>query len=204
MKSLLLNTIYLTVTAVVLCACHKKDLTNNVRNLNNNTISIFGHGGMGIAFKYPINSYESFEPCLRIGADGTEIDVQMTKDSLLILFHDQKLKDGTLCSGIVSEKNWSEIKECLHACPYSNSVNMIPVSYLFDRIALNKATITFDCKLYEAENNDHQQFLKTYASALVRLRYQRKSIRRKQRYQFFATFEKQNSQYEAIYKLFQF
>ena len=55
---------------------------------------------MGIAFKYPINSYESFEPCFRIGAEGSEMDVQMTKDSVLVLFHDAKLEDGTLCKGI--------------------------------------------------------------------------------------------------------
>lgn len=168
--NLLLHTLPVPFVLIMLCsACLKKDVTDSVHNLNNNTVSVFGHGGMGIAFKYPINSYESFEPCLRIGADGTEMDVQMTKDSLLILFHDQKLKDGTLCSGIVNEKNWSEIKNCLHACPYSNSVDMIPVSYLFDKTDLSAITITFDCKLYKAENTDYQQFLTTYANALIKL-----------------------------------
>ena len=162
------KTVYILFTAF-LFACTKDEAIWQTQNLNNNTVSAFGHGGMGIFFKYPINSYESFEPCMRIGADGTEMDVQLTRDSVLILFHDQKLQDGTLCSGIVNERNWDEIKNCLHASPYSNSVNMITAAYLLDKLNLDKAIITFDCKLYEAKNEDRKHFLNAYANALIKL-----------------------------------
>ena len=36
------------------------------------------------------------------------MDVQMTKDCVLVLFHDAKLEDGTLCKGILNDKTWEE------------------------------------------------------------------------------------------------
>lgn len=154
---------------VFFSSCSKDPALWEVKNLNNNTVSAFGHGGMGIAFKYPIDSYESFEPCMRIGADGTEMDVQLTKDSVLILFHDQQLKDATLCTGKVNDKNWSEIKDCILASPYSTNINIITASYLLSKVDLENKTFTFDCKLYKADNQQYNTFLTTYANALIKL-----------------------------------
>ncbi len=53
-------------------SCSKDKPIYETNNLNGNIISAFGHAGMRLAFKYPINS---IEPVLRIGADGTEMDV---------------------------------------------------------------------------------------------------------------------------------
>ena len=124
---------------------------------------------MGIAFKYPINSYESLEPCFRIGAKGSEMDVQMTKDSVLVLFHDAKLEDATLCRGILNDKTWDEIKNCLLASPYSNSVNLITLNELLSKIDKHNLTLTFDCKLYKGETINHAQFLNTYANAIQKV-----------------------------------
>jgi glycerophosphoryl diester phosphodiesterase len=153
----------------LLCACTKDPALWETQNLNNNQISAFGHGGMGIFFKYPMDTYESFEPCMRIGADGTEMDVQMTKDSVLVLYHHNTLKDGTLCTGLMNEKNWSEIKDCLHASPYSNSINMLTATELLDKLDLDEATVTFDCKLHKAPDEDYHTYIKRFANALIKL-----------------------------------
>ena len=160
--------VFYILLGALIASCSKDPALWETQNLNGNKVSAFGHASMGIFFKYPVDSYESFEPCMRIGGDGTEMDVQMTKDSLLVLFHDQKLQDGTLCSGIINEKDWSEIKNCLHASPYSNSVNMITADFLISRIEPDKI-ITFDCKLYNALGEDREHFLETYASAIIKL-----------------------------------
>jgi len=167
MKKLLLLFIFLGFTT-----CKKDEALWQVENLNGNKISAFGHGGMGIAFKYPIDTYESFEPCLRIGADGTEMDVQISKDSVLVLYHHQKLEDGTSCDGIISTKNWNEMEKCLHACPYSSSVNLIPASYLLDKVNdKSNLVFTYDCKLYHASTLTYNQkinYFNTFANSLIK------------------------------------
>jgi glycerophosphoryl diester phosphodiesterase len=50
---------------------------------------------------------------LAMGADAVEMDVQATKDGVLILMHDATLDRTTNCSGEVAQKTWTEIKGCL-------------------------------------------------------------------------------------------
>jgi glycerophosphoryl diester phosphodiesterase len=42
----------------------------------------------------PENTLEAFQHAIRIGVDGIETDVQISKDEQLILFHDRLLPDG--------------------------------------------------------------------------------------------------------------
>lgn len=49
------------------------------------------HDRMNVKSLYPINSMESLINTLETNADGTEFDVQMTKDSVLVLFRDGDL-----------------------------------------------------------------------------------------------------------------
>lgn len=49
-------------------------------------ISIFAHrGASGYALE---NTFKAFEKAKKMGADGIELDVQCTKDSVLVVFHD--------------------------------------------------------------------------------------------------------------------
>ncbi len=120
-----------------------------IKNLNHNVIMILGHGGMGDLYKYPNNTLEAIKPVIGIGADGTELDVQITKDSVLILFHDETLDGRTRCDGYSSpyNYNWSEIKDCY----YNTLVDDIPI-YSVDEVFsslpnLNDLYFSFDCKL---------------------------------------------------------
>lgn len=121
----------------------------HVENLNHNVIMILGHAGMGDLYKYPNNSWESIEPVIGIGADGTELDVQITKDSVLILFHDETLDGRTRCGGFTSpyDYNWSAIKDCHYNSLFAD-IPIYSVDEVFERIPdLNKLYFSFDCKL---------------------------------------------------------
>ena len=146
--------LFITIIIVLfLLSCKKDPPLFNIQNLNGDTISLFGHGGMGIGFKFPINSYESIEPCLRIGADGTEIDIQMTKDSVLVAFHNYNLNQWASCDGIINDKLWTEIDGYKFSSPYSSQIYVMSMDNLFNRINnLNTYTFTFDCKLYTNTN----------------------------------------------------
>lgn len=104
--SLLLSSMF----ALIPISCSKPgDLI--IENLNNNYVMVLGHGGMGSFYHYPNNSKISIETVIGIGADGSEVDVQMTKDSVLVLFHDIDLSEKTNGKGNVRDYSWNELSK---------------------------------------------------------------------------------------------
>lgn len=147
-------------------SCKKDDF--DIQNLSGNRIICLGHGGMGIGNTYPMNSYESILKCLSLGMDGTEFDVQMTKDSVLVLFHDIELSGKTNLKGHINLLNWSELKNAYYTeNPYLNYA-IISLEQLFASIDnIENYTFTFDCKLYT--QNDVNQYYLSYMNALVKI-----------------------------------
>ena len=172
-KSFVRLTSVLFGVIILFDSCKKDVQIYKVTNLNGNEISVFGHAGMGISFKYPIDTYESIEPVLRIGADGSEMDLQMTKDSVLVVFHAIHLEDMTPCvSGTINDKLWNEISGCHIASPFSSSINIISFNQLMDRLTASGKNIhnyifTFDCKLY-TNNTNSKTFINQYANAILK------------------------------------
>lgn len=150
-------------------SCEKDTPMYKIKNLNGNKVSALGHGGSGISWKFPIDTWESIQECLNIGADGTEMDIQMTKDSVLVVFHDEKLENATSCIGLISEKKWSEIGTCLYNSPLSSHIDLMRAEDVFSRINnLNKYLFTFDCKFYTSSNNTIDYF-NQFANAIIAL-----------------------------------
>jgi len=150
----------------IIISCKKEK--NNIENLNGNRITALGHAGMGIGNTYPMNSYESIYKCLNLGMDGTELDVQMTKDSVIVAYHGQDLSDNTNIKGLINSLSWNEIKNTHYTqTPYLN-YNIISLDQLFSNIEnIQKYKFTFDCKLYN--NNNSKHFFESYINALVSL-----------------------------------
>jgi glycerophosphoryl diester phosphodiesterase len=157
--------------ALVTCfsSCERDAPLYEVHNLNGDQISAFGHGGMGVQFKYPIDCYESIEPCLRIGADGTEMDVQMTSDSVLVGYHHSDLHEGTMCSGMINDHTASELWGCHFASPFSSTLQIRTIGEIFSNTpSRNDYTFTFDCKSYNHES-DQDAFRNRFANAIINL-----------------------------------
>lgn len=165
---ILLYLIALLFVCIGFKSCKRDAPLYEVKNLNGNVISAFGHGGMGVQFKFPINSYESIEPCLRIGSDGTEIDIQMTKDSVLVAYHNSDLDESMpACNGTVNDLFWSQIYDCHYASPFSSSVILKSMGDLFATIQnKNDYIFTFDCKLYN-HNSDQNAYRNQFANAII-------------------------------------
>ncbi|MFJ5964935.1 glycerophosphodiester phosphodiesterase [Bacillus sp. NPDC093026] len=69
---------------------------------------IFAHRGFkGI---YPENTMIAFEHAMNSGADGIELDVQLTKDGRLAVIHDEKLNRTTNLKGLVKDHTYEELK----------------------------------------------------------------------------------------------
>ncbi|MBQ6300292.1 MAG: glycerophosphodiester phosphodiesterase family protein, partial [Bacteroidales bacterium] len=58
---------------------------------------------------YPENSLPAIESCIRMGVDVVEIDLKLTKDSVLVLSHDRTLNRCTTGSGPISDYTYEEI-----------------------------------------------------------------------------------------------
>lgn len=140
---------------------------HSIENLNGNVIEVFGHAGMGIQSIYPMNSAESIQKCLETEANGSEMDLQMTRDSVLVAYHNEELSENTNFSGMINNYLLSELDLLRYKSgPYQNYRLAIP-DYLFANIHYAGKRFTFDCKLYT--RSDIDPFIETYARALTRL-----------------------------------
>ena len=60
---------------------------------------------------FPENSLEAIQSSIDMGVDMLEIDVQRTKDGVLMLMHDHNLDRMTNGSGNIAETTWKEISK---------------------------------------------------------------------------------------------
>ena len=92
---------------------NKPGCTTSVEYFTHNdakTIISAHRGGMHYA-GYPENAIETFDYVLSHTPAWIECDIELTKDSVLILMHDNTLDRTTTGSGKVKEKNWADIKK---------------------------------------------------------------------------------------------
>ena len=72
-------------------------------------MKVFAH--RGYSGKYPENTMLAFREAEKTGADGIELDVQLTKDGELVIIHDETLGRTTNGSGWVKDHTLAELKE---------------------------------------------------------------------------------------------
>ncbi|MGD0020704.1 MAG: glycerophosphodiester phosphodiesterase family protein [Smithellaceae bacterium] len=65
----------------------------------------------GASAYYPENTIESFQGAISMGADMIELDVQLTRDGEVVVFHDEKLTRCTNGKGRIAEYALSELKK---------------------------------------------------------------------------------------------
>lgn len=82
----------------------------------NGEITIIGHGGNGFASlvnpinMQPANSWLSIQTALKNeGCTGVEVDLQLTSDSVWVLYHDQQLQSATDLTGCILYKSATEV-----------------------------------------------------------------------------------------------
>ncbi|WP_152608236.1 glycerophosphodiester phosphodiesterase family protein [Halalkalibacter okhensis] len=73
-----------------------------------NQTKIFAH--RGFSSQYPENTMAAFKAAVAANADGIELDVQLTKDEVPIVIHDETLDRTTSGTGLVQSHTLKEIK----------------------------------------------------------------------------------------------
>ncbi len=88
------------------------------------SVIVMGHAGAGFPNynnRYPTNSEESIKQALLMQqADGVEIDIQLSADSTIVLYHDKRLESGCNDTGFISAQSWVQLSK-LHR-RMSNSI----------------------------------------------------------------------------------
>ncbi|KAI0036709.1 PLC-like phosphodiesterase [Vararia minispora EC-137] len=64
----------------------------------------WGHRGASAAF--PENTLASFEAAMRDGSEGIESDVHVSRDDVVVMFHDSSLERTTDGKGLIRERDW--------------------------------------------------------------------------------------------------
>ena len=76
-------------------------------------------GGM---FNISSNTLEQFENAIQAKTDIIEMDLRLTKDGVVVVYHDENLDEGRNCDRPVKEYTWAEIQKC----PLVRSGHLIP------------------------------------------------------------------------------
>jgi glycerophosphoryl diester phosphodiesterase len=158
-------------TSLLLClallgACRKEEL--DIQNLNGGEILALGHGGMGIGSTYPLDSPASLLMCLNSGGDGTELDVQLTRDSVLVAYHSPDLSEGTTMSGRVWDHTWAELQEArFTGVPYTDH-HLLSLEHFFTQVDVRDRAVSLDIKL-NASGTPDAIYYGVYVNALLRL-----------------------------------
>lgn len=73
-------------------------------------MSLLAFGHRGAAAHAPENTLASFAEASRLGADGVELDVQLSADKQLVVFHDDQLERVTNGRGALAEHTLAELQ----------------------------------------------------------------------------------------------
>ena len=72
-----------------------------------NTIPIFAHRGASSIFLE--NTFSAFKKAKDLGADGVELDIQISKDAILMVFHDLNLRRLAGVRKLVTDCDYEEL-----------------------------------------------------------------------------------------------
>ena len=78
-----------------------------INNPNSDYIAVISHRGDWR--NYPENSIPAIESIIRMGVDMMELDVKMTKDSVMVLMHDKTINRMTNGKGLVSDITYDSL-----------------------------------------------------------------------------------------------
>ena len=135
----------------LLISCQRFD-QDEVDNLNGGKIEVIGHAGSGFQLytnMFPSNSWGSITRAVDgLNVDGVEVDVQITSDDQLVLYHDQQLQTLTDCLGCILDLPANEVKKCRYNKDYAVNVWEDEKVVLLDAVLARYAAYSNPPKFY--------------------------------------------------------
>lgn len=108
----------------------------------------------GYSGLYPENTMLAFQKAVETGADGIELDVHLTRDGEVVVFHDERLERITEGAGFLKDFTLDELKKLDASGPYRGKVPIqrIPTLREYFRLVAPtgmKTNIEFKTSLFE-------------------------------------------------------
>ncbi len=104
---------YISLLAFLISSCEKPA---TVTNLSDNKIAVVGHAGNGIPGlnnDLPADSWAGVIKALEVyNADGVELDLALSADSVLFMYHDRELDEQSSCSGCSYDYQSADLAQC--------------------------------------------------------------------------------------------
>ena len=88
-------------------------------------IKVYGH--RGYSGRYPENTMLSFQKAIEAGADGIELDVQLTKDGEVVIIHDETIDRTTDGTGFVKDYTLEELRKFNAAAKWNGQFGFQPI-----------------------------------------------------------------------------
>lgn len=112
----------------------------------NNQILVWGHrGASGYA---PENTLSSFQKAYEMGADGIELDIQLSKDGKIVVIHDETIDRTTNGKGFVKDFTLQQLKSFnANATHPEYEYEQIPaMEEVFDLLKPTNMTVNIELK----------------------------------------------------------
>ncbi|MBZ4687413.1 MAG: hypothetical protein JG764_1046 [Clostridiales bacterium] len=97
-------------------------------------MKIIGH--RGIPSRAPENTLEGFELALKLGVDGLELDVQLTKDGVPVVIHDEQVNRTSNSHGYVKDYTYQELRLLDFGCSFSSEFKGLKIPALEEVLQL--------------------------------------------------------------------
>jgi glycerophosphoryl diester phosphodiesterase len=164
---------------ITLFSCTKAD--SEIYNLHGGRIFVIGHGGAGFETYnnyLPENSITSIDRCIVVyNSDGVEVDVQLSRDNQLILFHDIKLESQTSCTGCIRDNNSDFLLDCRYTKNFTTSVlteeKLVSLEQVLSRYSQRnpRPRIFLDTRLFISciENENINNYMEDFSEAILYL-----------------------------------
>lgn len=108
--------------------------------------SVWAH--RGASGYVPENTLEAFQKAVEMGADGVELDVQLSKDGKLVVIHDETLQRVSDGFGYVKDYTLEELKKLDVSKPISGyrTVRIPTLEEVLELLRPTGLTINIECK----------------------------------------------------------
>ena len=128
-------------------APHQTNLFYANRTLN------LGH--RGASHYAPENTLPAFRLAAEMGADGVELDAQLTKDGRIVVIHEVELSHTTNGSGLVTDRTLAELRDLDAGASFSAEFAGTPIPTLEEVFASLGPVLLFNIELKVWTYNDH-------------------------------------------------
>lgn len=134
----------------------------------NPNLQILGHSGLDNSTKYPPNSLHSIQEVFLYGANGVEIDIQLTKDKILVAYHDEFLSKKYALKDRIIDYSLSELRQNSYRKKQWKNFKIETLENIFSFIK-NKLSflISLDCKLFPKD--DVITYVSNFAKVVIQL-----------------------------------